>query len=142
MNSDNPSTKKTDYSITEEVDVDFFMEYIEQNPISSTPPIAPVAPTHPGSIAQDGFRHNDPSVFDYGYDCDFLSSESFMNHSDGDYDQTNMYTSSDSVPGQSAPDRNQQGGYNHWNAGHQHHSETNVAFGTSPWYIHYVLRSH
>ncbi|KAH6883353.1 hypothetical protein BKA58DRAFT_435097 [Alternaria rosae] len=129
MNSDNPSTKKTDYPITEEVDVDFFMEYIEHNPISSTAPIAPVAPTHPSSIAQDGFRYNDPSVFDYGQYWISSPSESFVDNSDCSPYQGNMYPSSESVHGQSAPDWNHQGGHNHWNAGHQHHSKTNVAFG-------------
>jgi len=131
MNSNNPSTHEPDDSITGELDYEYFAKFVQENPFPSTPPIAPVASTHPGSIEQDGFRRSDQSVFDHGDNWPFFPPESFVDNG-GYFDhQGDMYTSSESVPGQSAPDWNLQGGHNHVETGQQYQPESNVAFGKS-----------
>ncbi|KAI4709901.1 hypothetical protein J4E89_005130 [Alternaria sp. Ai002NY15] len=119
-----------DGSITEEIDHDFFANFMQENPTSSSSSIAPVASTHPGSIEQDGFRQNDPSEFYHGNNWPIYPSESSVDNSNWSNFQDNMYTSSDSVPGQSAADWNLQGGYSHLEAGQQYQPENNVAFGS------------
>jgi len=131
MNSNNPSTREANDSITEGFDYDSFAKFMRENPISSSHPIAPVSSTHPGPIEQDGFRQNDPSLFEYGDNWPFSHPESLVDNG-GYFDhQGDMYTSSESVPGQSAPDWNLQGGHNHVEIGQQYQPENNVAFGKS-----------
>ncbi|KAI4615823.1 hypothetical protein J4E80_006242 [Alternaria sp. BMP 0032] len=129
MNFNNPSTPEIDDSITDELDYDFFARLMQQNTVPSSSSIAPVATTHPGPIEQDGFSQNDQSLFDYGDNFPLFPSESFGDNG-GYFDhQGDMYTSGESVPGQSAPDWNLQGGHNHGETGRQYQPENNVAFG-------------
>ena len=131
MNSNNPSTHEIDDSITDELDYDFFAKFMQENPLPSSPSIPPVASTYPGSIEQDGFRQSDQSVFDHGGNWPFFPLESFVDNGGYIDHQGDMYTSSESVPGQSAPDWNLQGGHDHEETGQQYQSENNVAFGKS-----------
>jgi len=131
MNFNNPAAMNNGDSIAEEIDCDYFAKFMQEDPTSSSPPIAPVTSTHPGSIEQDGFRENDPSLFDYGDHWPLFPIESFAANSGWPSVQDNMYTSSESVPGQSAPDWNLQEGYSHLETGQPYQPENNVAFGKS-----------